>query len=124
MHSASTDLDDPEVRDELGLVANVQDLLLAINRNDDDMSSNYIATKSGLMIQADYISSRKFDDDGNILPIEAKERPWYQGAEETRKPYFTSLKKDLHTGRLAVMCGVPFNKKGQRKNRTEAHTFR
>lgn len=113
LHSASTDLDDPEVRDELGLVANVQDLLLAINRNDDDMSSNYIATKSGLMIQADYISSRKFDDDGNILPIEAKERPWYQGAEETRKPYFTSLKKDLHTGRLAVMCGVPFNKKGQ-----------
>ncbi len=53
LHSASTDLDDPEVRDELGLVANVQDLLLAINRNDDDMSSNYIATKSGLMIQAD-----------------------------------------------------------------------
>ena len=108
LHSARIDLAMPSVRRELGLVANAQDMLFSINNNDPNMSSNYIATKSGLMIQADYIAARKFDEDGNILPYEAKERPWYKGASETQKPFFTSLQRDVHTGNLAVMCGVPF----------------
>ena len=107
LYSAATDPEDPEIREELGLIGNVQDVLLAVNASQDSMASCYVATESGFMVQADYISAKKFDEDGNLLPLEAKERPWYRGAAETGEAYFTPVTKDAHTPRLGIMCGVP-----------------
>ncbi len=107
LYSAQADPSDPAIRRELELIGNVQDVLLAVNANQDSLASIYVATESGFMIQADYISGRKFDESGHIMPLEAKSRPWYQGAAETDRPYFTAVTKDAHTPRLAIMCGVP-----------------
>ncbi len=98
---------DPAIRREIQLIGNIQDTLLGINANLDSMASNYIATASGFMVQADYISASKFDGNGNLMPLEARQRPWYQGAVDTRKPYLTSVTKDAHSPRLGIMCGVP-----------------
>ena len=59
------------------------------------------------MIQADYISAKKFDEAGQIMPLDAKTRPWYRGAAEAGRSFLTPVVRDLHTPRLAVMCGVP-----------------
>ena len=107
LYSAQTDPADPKIAEELALIGNVQDVLMAVNASQENMVSLYVATESGFMVQADYIPAKKFDDAGNLMPLEAKERPWYQGAKETGKPYFTPVTKDAHTPRLAIMCGVP-----------------
>ena len=115
LYSASTNPDDPKITEERQLLGNVQDVLLAINSSQPSMASLYVATESGFMVQVDYISSKKYDDQGNLMPLEAKERPWYQGASSTLETYFTPVTKDAHTPRLAIMCGVPVIVDGQLK---------
>ncbi len=115
LYSAAVDPADPETVEELELIGNVQDVLMSINASQKDMASIYVATESGLMVQADYIPAKKYDEAGKLMPMEAKERPWYQGAAETGKPYFTPVTKDAHTPRLAIMCGVPVFSGGELK---------
>ena len=107
LYSASADPEDPELQKELALLGNVQDVLISVNESQNNLASIYVATESGFMVQADYISARKFDESGNLMSLEAKERPWYEGAARTGKPYFTPVTKDAHTPRLGIMCGVP-----------------
>ena len=107
LYSAQTDPEDPAIRKELGLIGNVQDVLMSVNASQENMASIYVATESGFMVQADFIPARKFDESGNLMPMEAKERPWYEGAARAGKPFFTPVTKDAHTPRLAIMCGVP-----------------
>ena len=107
LYSARTDPTDPAIEEELALIGNIQDTLMAVNASQDNMASLYFATESGFMVQADLIPAKKYDEEGNLMPLEAKERPWYQGAAESGKPYFTPVTKDAHTPRLGLMCGVP-----------------
>ena len=107
LYSANTDPSDPQVAEELALISNTQDALMSINASQENMASIYVATESGFMVQADYISAKKFDESGDLMPLEAKERPWYRGAAETGGPFFTPVTQDAHTPRLGIMCGVP-----------------
>ena len=113
LYSAATDPDDPAIVEELGLIGNVQDALLAVNASQDNMVSVYFATESGFMVQADYISAMKFDENGQLMPLDAKERPWYVGAAATGKPFFTPVTKDAHTSHLCIMCGIPVYNNGR-----------
>ncbi|MBR2743558.1 MAG: SpoIIE family protein phosphatase [Clostridia bacterium] len=115
LFARETDPRDPKIKRELELIANIQDLLFAINESRDSMPSNYVATESGIMVLADYISDKKFDEAGNLMPLDARERPWYIGAAETGEPYFTPVTKDAHTPRLGIMCGVPIYVDGKLK---------
>ena len=107
LYSAEADPDDPGIIAELGLIGNVQDVLMAVNEHTDNIASIYFAAESGFMVQADYISGKKFDENGALMPLEARQRPWYVGAAVTGKPFFTPVTKDAHTPRLGIMCGVP-----------------
>lgn len=114
LHSAKVkELDTPSVQDEIGLLGNLSDTLYAINSNSDAMASNYVAMESGLMVQADSIAASKFDEDGNVMPYEADERPWYVGAESNGKAYFTPVSRDAHTDDIGIMCGVPIYVNGE-----------
>ncbi len=107
----SEKIGDPESNDflnEVGLLGNAQDTLKYINQSMEEMASNYIATESGIMIQADYISASKFDEAGQIAYYEADTRPWYVGAKAVQKPFFTSITRDAHGRGDGIMCGVPF----------------
>ena len=107
LYATGVDPEDEAIREEVLLLGNLQETLYAINYNNPSIVSNYIATESGIMVQADYISARKFDEAGNLMPLDAKERPWYQGATETGALFLTPVVEDLHTRRPTVMCGVP-----------------
>ena len=113
LYSAHTDPSDPAVQEELNLIGNIQDVLVAVNGSQDNMASVYVATESGFTVQADYISAKKIDENGNVMPLEAKERPWYIGAAETGMPYFTPVTRDVHTPQLGIMCGVPVYAEGR-----------
>ncbi len=113
LYASDTDPDDPAIRAEMNLIGNIQDVLLAVNENSPNMASNYIATESGIMVQADYISAKKFDENGKLMPINAKSRPWYQGAAESGQLYLTPVTRDAHTPQLGIMCGVPIYRDGQ-----------
>ena len=114
LHSASIkDLDTPELTERIGLLANMQDTLYEVNQGFENMASDYIALEPGIMIQADYISGSKFDENGAVLPYEADARPWYQGAKETKKPYFTPVTRDAHSTGTGIMCGVPIYVDGE-----------
>ena len=108
LHSESVkDLEDPKMQEKIGLLGNLQDTLYEVNDNFENMASDYIAIEPGLMIQADYIAGSKFDENGQILSYEADTRPWYKGAKQTGKPFFTSVTRDAHTSGVGIMCGVP-----------------
>ena len=107
LYYADTDPADPAVRSEALLLGNAQDALYSVISNLGNLSSLYIATESGFMIQVDRNSGAKLDADGNLIPFTAKERPWYQGAAAQGDVYFTQDIPDLHTRNLTIMCGVP-----------------
>ena len=107
LYSANTKSSDARIVKELGLLGNIGDTLISVNSQFDNIASTYVATESGFMVQADYISASKFDEAGSIMPLEAKERPWYIGARDNEGPYFTPVTRDAHTPRLGIMCGVP-----------------
>ncbi len=107
LYASNTDPKDEEIVREVRLLGNLQELLYAINANDDSIASNYFASETGIMVQADYISAKKFDAQGKLMPLDAKDRPWYIGAKETGDVYLTPVTRDLHTPQMGVMCGVP-----------------
>ncbi|MCR4754794.1 MAG: SpoIIE family protein phosphatase [Lachnospiraceae bacterium] len=115
LFSENTDQNDERIIREKSILGNTQDVLMSVNENNDNMVSDYIGTETGIMLQADYISAKKFDENGNILPYEATTRPWYVGAKETGKPFYTPVTQDAHTSRVGIMCGVPIISGGEFK---------
>ncbi len=107
LYASDTNPKDEEIVREVRLLGNLQELLYAINANDDSIASNYFASETGIMVQADYISAKKIDAQGKLMPLDAKDRPWYIGAKETGDVYLTPVTRDLHTPQMGVMCGVP-----------------
>ena len=107
LYATDTDPEDEDIVRERHLLGNLQELLYAVNLNDDSIASNYFASESGIVVQADYISAKKFDEQGVLMPLDAKERPWYAGAVKSGKVFLTPVTRDLHTPQMAIMCGVP-----------------
>lgn len=107
LYAEDVDPNDNGIREELGLLGNIQDSLYVMNKKFESMASVYVASESGIVVMADSISAKKFDEDGNIMPLDARKRPWYQGAKEAGGPYYTPVTQDSHTPRRGIMCGVP-----------------
>ena len=92
---------------ELNKLANIQDLLLQYNANNDMISSTYIATETGWMIQADYIAYSKYSAE-NTIPdyYEASERQWYIKAKESEpgSTVYSDVITDIHEGKDCIVC--------------------
>lgn len=123
LFSENTDQNDEEIINEVRTLGNVQDILMSVNDYNENMVSDYIGTETGIMIQADYIAGKKFDENGNILPYEATTRPWYVGAKETGAPFYTAVSQDAHTSRVGIMCGVPIVSGGEFKGAAGAGMY-
>ena len=100
------DLSDPEINAELGLIANLSELMMAVYK-DSNVDSCYCALPNGVMFLVDNHSASKFDENGNIIPIPIRDRLWYKGAVETGKLHFTDITTDIFTGEISIMCSLP-----------------
>ena len=113
LYGTGIDPSDREISGETGLLGNLQETIYSVNLHSESIASAYFASEKGVMVQADYISASKFDENGSLLPLDAKTRPWYQGAAASGDLFMTSATKDAHTPRMGIMCGVPVYKDGK-----------
>ena len=112
-HSESTDVSDPRVADEIGLLGNEQNTLLSSHAGNPSMAKCYIATESGLMIEADKSSSDKINEDGSVAFYEPSKRPWYYETKEAGQTHFTNVIPEASGKRIGMMCGSPVTKNGK-----------
>jgi len=96
-----------EVFAELYRLGNLQDMLVQYNANNDMISSTYLATASGWMLQADYIAYSKYAGDSDLPEFfEADTRQWYQRAcaAEPGQYIYTDVMEDIHEGKDCIVC--------------------
>ena len=100
----------PSGTEEIWKLGNLQDMLVQYNANSDMVSSAYLATISGWMIQADYIAYSKYTEAGDRPDFyEAGDRQWYRraliaGEGET---VYSDVIRDIHQGRDCIVCAQP-----------------
>lgn len=108
--------DSAEQLTELLKLGNIQDMLVQYNANNDMISSTYLATKSGWMLQADYIAYSKYSGDAELPDYyEAGTRQWYQRAllTEMGECVYTDVMKDIHEGGDCIVCARPVYLNGE-----------
>ena len=108
----NVDLEDPAVREKLGLIGNLSELMLSVYAN-AEVDSCYVALPEGVMLLVDDHASSKFDASGALISIPIHERDWYRGAVETGGLYFTDIVSDVFTGQYCVMCAMPVYVNGE-----------
>ena len=104
--------EDPATMEKLGLLANLSDLMTALYRN-AGTSSVYIAVPEGYMLCVDDKSGARVDEQGNILTIPIRERPWYVGAAQSNSVFFTDVLQDVFTGEIGITCTIPIRQNGR-----------
>ena len=71
-------------------IANLEPMMKEIVEGNDEYTMDCIvALPSGVSLVVDSMADKKFDEDGNIKDYDARERPWYKGAVETKQQYFS-----------------------------------
>lgn len=101
---------------EILKLGNIQDLLVQYNANNEMVSSTYVATASGWMIQADYIAYSKYEKDSTIpICYDAETRQWYQRAKKAAQGevIYTDVIADVHAGGDCIVCAQPIYLEGQ-----------
>lgn len=105
----------PVYTEEVLKLGNLQDMLVQYNANNSMVSSAYIATESGWMIQADDIPYSKYSttnaetDYKRQLLFEAQDRQWYKRAKEkgNGQVVYTDVIRDAHGGGDCIVCACP-----------------
>jgi sigma-B regulation protein RsbU (phosphoserine phosphatase) len=107
LHEEGVDVNDAEVEREIGLLGNMADMMKSLYSSEEQLNACYIGTENGTLIIADEISGSKYVDGKHIMNFPVTERPWYKGAKEAGKPYFTDVEVDAFTGNIGVVCAIP-----------------
>ena len=109
-HEAAVDpADDPD----LGLLANMNELLLSMYNNSGVVNSTLAATTHGDIIFVDDRAGANFNDDGTLHTFEVRERPWYTGAIEKGGLYYTGIELDAFTNIPGLVCSAPVYANGE-----------
>lgn len=106
----------PSFTEEILKLGNIQDMLVQYNAHNDMVSSAYIATKSGWLIQTDYIAGSKYSGDLDVPDYyEAADRQWYQraSAAEEGEIIYSDVIRDIHKGGNCIVCAEPVFLRGE-----------
>ena len=90
------------LRSEIDLMANIQDLLIAIQTNNKSVGTTYISTEAGITICADPDSAQK------TPYFNCRTRMWYINAKAANKQIWTDVFEDYLGRGLAITCAKPF----------------
>ncbi len=99
--------EDPLIKDKLGLVANMSDLMVSLFGVSAETNSCFIALPEGAFLVTDDRSASKFEADGTPTPYDPATRPWYQMAVEQEELIFTDVETDAFTGDIGIVCAMP-----------------
>lgn len=106
----------PENWAELYKLGNLQDMLVQYNGNNGMISSTYVATLSGWIIQADYIAFSKYAQGAEHPDFyEAASRQWFKRAllAERGGVVYSDVIADIHAGGNCIVCAQPIYYDGE-----------
>ena len=106
----------PLYTEEILKLGNLQDMLVQYNACNNMVSSVYIASESGWMIQADYIAYSKYTKAADTPDhYEAGERQWYKRAllAKQGEAVYSDVISDIHQGGDCVVCAQPVYLEGK-----------
>jgi signal transduction histidine kinase/CheY-like chemotaxis protein/HAMP domain-containing protein len=90
------------LRNEIELMANIQDVLLAIQINNVNVGTTYVGTEYGITVCADPDSAQK------TPYFDPRTRPWYINAKQANGLVWTDVFEDYLGRGLAITCAKPF----------------
>jgi signal transduction histidine kinase/CheY-like chemotaxis protein/HPt (histidine-containing phosphotransfer) domain-containing protein/HAMP domain-containing protein len=90
------------LRGEIGLMANIQDLLLSIQTNNKSVGTTYVGTEYGITVCADPDSAQK------THYFDPRTRVWYRNAKQADGLIWTDVFEDYLGRGLAITCAKPF----------------
>ena len=90
------------LRNEIELMANIQDVLLAIQINNANVGTTYVGTEYGVTICADPDSAQK------TPYFDPRTRVWYSNAKQANNLVWTDVFEDYLGRGLAITCAKPF----------------
>ena len=96
------------LRDEIELMANIQDVLLSIQTNNENVGTTYVGTEYGVTICADPDSAQK------TPYFDPRTRVWYINAKQADDLIWTDVFEDYLGRGLAITCAKPFYDTGGR----------
>ncbi len=91
----------------LGIIAHMSDPMIAMFRNSDKIAGCFVGLSDGTHLGVDDRTLNRFDGNGDLIPFPVRERPWYRGAAETGKLFFTGIVKDAYSGVPGITCSAP-----------------
>ena len=101
------DADDALLQAEMGLAANMSDMMVSLFGASQQTNSCFIALPKGAFLVVDDRSSSKFDEEGEPVSYDPRTRPWYKQAVEARNLISTDVEVDAFTGDIGIVCAMP-----------------
>ena len=113
LYSDRADQSDETLREQIGRVATLGNMMLEIVEGSDTLLDCIVALPGGATIMADKTPEAKIGANGAYLPFNAYRRPWYAGAVTHGETYFSPVNKDSYSNVYEVMAGVPVYVNGE-----------
>ena len=105
---------DPAASADLGLVANMSEVMLAMYENSDKLNSCFVATTDGCILFTDDRAGVYISETGEVYDaFPVRERPWYRQAVEAGELIFTGVEPDSFSRNLGLVCAAPVYLDGQ-----------
>ena len=103
-------LDRKALAQEIGLTANVQDLMMQLAMLNGEGTVISAASKNGFTISVDTNSAERFDSPEAVAPrpFDGTSRPWYKLAEKQGRLTFTNVYMASFAHKLCIACAAPY----------------
>ena len=101
------DGEDGQLRDRLGLIANMSDMMYSMFGASDETNSCFIALPDGVFFVTDDRSATKYDASGALISYDPRTRPWYRQAVEKGGLIFTDV--DSFISILVIPACSPYS---------------
>ena len=95
-----------EYEQEIGLAANVNDVLCRLLEANSIVYSIFVASKDGFVLSVDDTNVKKKTT--HSLYYDAREKDWYQAALKADGVAFTDARPFLFSDALGIFCAVPY----------------
>ena len=106
--------EDPETQVLVRKLANLEPMMTEIVRGNTNYTRDcYISLPNGTSLALDTVSDEKFDENGEILPLDPTVRPWYVSAVEAGEFCFTLAVHSYYLEHPEVEYGYPVYVNGE-----------
>ena len=91
----------------------MRDPMIAMCSNADYMYNCYIGLADGTFYLVDPHPENKYDENGDLITISVRQKPWYTGAVEAGGLCFSGVIQDTYLNTPCVTCSAPVYANGQ-----------